>query len=174
MEHHREGIAPHANGVATMLHFAQCGSAETLASRFSRRFACYQPYPLMPSSHMAIAQIVTCTHHSSSLITRLSCSRIASPTVTPRIHDALCGLHLRKHALRDLAICLTRFSLRMQSSHTLPALPAWMISPVKRSFALSTGHPDPSAFARVSSNFVPIILKLLFSVSIVPNSGISV
>lgn len=57
---------------------------------------------------------------------------------------------------------------------TLPARPAWIISPVCLSSALSTGQPSPSAFARVNSSFVPIILKALFSVSIVPNKGMLV
>jgi len=58
--------------------------------------------------------------------------------------------------------------------YTLPALPAWMISPVCLSSDLRTGHPSPSAFASVSSSFVPMILKVQLSGLMVPNSGMLV
>jgi hypothetical protein len=49
-----------------------------------------------------------------------------------------------------------------------------MISPVCGSSAFKTGQPLPSAFSNVSSNFVPMILKELFSGSIGAKKGISV
>lgn len=47
--------------------------------------------------------------------------------------------------------------------YTLPAFPIWIISPVTRSSLLNTGQLVASAFASVSSTFVPMTLKVLFS-----------
>ena len=57
---------------------------------------------------------------------------------------------------------------------SLPALPAWMISPVCGSVDLKTGQPAESALAMDSSNLVPMILKEDLSGSMDPNSSILV
>lgn len=58
--------------------------------------------------------------------------------------------------------------------YTRPALPTCIISPVSLSSERKTGHAAPSAFARVSSSFVPRILNLLSSGLMVPKRGNSV
>lgn len=57
---------------------------------------------------------------------------------------------------------------------TLPAFPTCIISPVLCSSLLSVGQLAPSAFANVTSSFVPRILKLEAAVSIGPYSGTDV
>jgi hypothetical protein len=52
----------------------------------------------------------------------------------------------------------------------VPGLPLCMIWPVNGSVDLKTGHPLASDFAKVNSNFVPMILNLLFSGMIPPKS----
>jgi hypothetical protein len=49
-----------------------------------------------------------------------------------------------------------------------------MISPVDRSSLLSTCQPDPSAFAKVNSSFVPMILNSDAFVSIGAYNGIEI
>lgn len=65
-------------------------------------------------------------------------------------------------------LCRPRHRIASPLPYALPARPVCMISPVGFSSALNTGHPAPSAFASVSSNFVPNTLNVLLPVSIFP------
>jgi hypothetical protein len=46
-----------------------------------------------------------------------------------------------------------------------------MIDPLTGSVDFNTGQPMPSSFASVNSSFVPMILKVLFSGTILPYNG---
>lgn len=82
---------------------------------------------------------------------------------------SLCNIFLSPRVFAYLVCCAHSTFI-----YALPALPVCMISPVGRSSLLSTGQPDPSAFAKVNSSFVPMILNSDASVSIGAYNGIEV
>ena len=63
------------------------------------------------------------------------------------------------------------FHISTGRHYRLPARPTWMISPVLCPSLLNDGHPALSAFARLISSFVPMILKVDLSGSMGPYRG---
>lgn len=84
----------------------------------------------------------------------------------------LCCLSTKPFHVSHFAFCSLTWR-KWRETHTLPALPIWMISPVGLSSPLRTGQLTPSALTNSNSSFVPMILNELLSGSMVPKRGIS-